>query len=42
MGETDAADFLHRPLAPRMSSVPAVYFSQHDVLKDGAIRQKVK
>ena len=42
MLEADATNFLHRPFAPPASGVPAVYFRQHDVLEDGAIRQQVK
>ena len=42
VGKTNAANFLRRPLGPTASGLPAVYFSEHDVLKDGAIRQQVE
>jgi len=42
MLEADAANFVHRPVAPPASGLPAVYFRQHDVLEDSAIGQQVK
>jgi hypothetical protein len=42
MLEADAANFLHRPLAPPAPGLPAVYFRQHDVLEDSAIGQQVE